>query len=72
MVCKLLYSFIFVYRSVSTILMGLISFMNESTPTLGSITTSDAEKRILARKSRDFNLKNSQFWYVVLVKGEII
>uniref|UniRef100_A0A914E8Q9 Ubiquitin-conjugating enzyme E2 J2 n=1 Tax=Acrobeloides nanus TaxID=290746 RepID=A0A914E8Q9_9BILA len=47
--------------SVSTILMGLISFMNETTPTLGSLTTSDAEKRVLARKSREFNLKNAQF-----------
>lgn len=31
--------------------------MNDTAPTLGSITSSDAEKRILARKSREFNLK---------------
>ncbi|KAF7639268.1 UBIQUITIN_CONJUGAT_2 domain-containing protein [Meloidogyne graminicola] len=47
--------------SVSTIIMGLISFMNENSPTLGSLITSDFEKRILARRSREFNIKNAQF-----------
>lgn len=36
---------------------GLLSFMNDTAPTLGSITSSDSEKRALARKSREFNLK---------------
>jgi len=47
--------------TVSTIVMGLISFMNETSPTLGSITTSDAERRVLAHRSRDFNLRDKQF-----------
>uniref|UniRef100_A0A915P0I1 UBC core domain-containing protein n=1 Tax=Meloidogyne floridensis TaxID=298350 RepID=A0A915P0I1_9BILA len=47
--------------SVSTIIMGLISFMNENSPTLGSLLTSDYERRILARRSREFNLKSPQF-----------
>lgn len=42
---------------VSTIITGLLSFMNDTAPTLGSINSSDAEKRILARKSKEFNLK---------------
>uniref|UniRef100_A0AC34QQN5 UBC core domain-containing protein n=1 Tax=Panagrolaimus sp. JU765 TaxID=591449 RepID=A0AC34QQN5_9BILA len=47
--------------TVSTILMGLTSFMNENTPTYGSIQTTTAEKVILARKSKRFNLKNPKF-----------
>ncbi|KAI1726814.1 galactosyltransferase domain-containing protein [Ditylenchus destructor] len=47
--------------TVSTIIMGLISFMNETSPTLGSLSTSDAEKRLLSRRSRDFNLRDKQF-----------
>ena len=47
--------------TVSTILMGLTSFMNENTPTYGSIQTSVAEKVALARKSKRFNLKNPKF-----------
>uniref|UniRef100_A0A914HFA5 Ubiquitin-conjugating enzyme E2 J2 n=2 Tax=Globodera TaxID=31242 RepID=A0A914HFA5_GLORO len=47
--------------SVSTIIMGLISFMNENSPTLGSLVTSDGEKRALAKRSREFNLKSAQF-----------
>ncbi|VDN82273.1 unnamed protein product [Brugia pahangi] len=47
--------------TVSTIITGLLSFMNDTAPTLGSITSSDAEKRILARKSREFNLKDRIF-----------
>lgn len=50
--------------TVSTILMGLISFMNEISPTLGSLTTTEEEKRSLARRSRDYNLKNPQFCQV--------
>lgn len=33
----------------------------ESSPTLGSLSTSDEEKRVLARRSRDFNLRDKQF-----------
>jgi len=46
--------------SVGTILNGLLSFMLEKSPTLGSIETSDAEKRRLAIKSLEFNLKDRQ------------
>ncbi|KAK6732573.1 hypothetical protein RB195_016754 [Necator americanus] len=47
--------------TVSTIITGLLSFMNDTAPTLGSITSSDAEKRILARRSKAFNLKDRVF-----------
>lgn len=47
--------------SVATILTGLLSFMVEKTPTYGSVETSDYEKRQLALKSHEFNLKNKTF-----------
>ncbi|XP_002735278.1 ubiquitin-conjugating enzyme E2 J2-like [Saccoglossus kowalevskii] len=47
--------------SVSTILTGLLSFMVEKNPTLGSIETSDHTKRQLAAQSGSFNLKSSIF-----------
>lgn len=47
--------------SVSTILVGLLSFMLEDTSTLGSIESSEREKRILAIESLLFNLKNDTF-----------
>lgn len=47
--------------TVSTIITGLLSFMNDNQPTLGSLTTSDAEKKLLAKKSKSFNLKNRIF-----------
>ncbi|OQR96421.1 ubiquitin-conjugating enzyme E2 [Achlya hypogyna] len=47
--------------SVSSILAGLYSFMNETTPTLGSITTTDAQKRKFAAASLDENCKNATF-----------
>ncbi|XP_077998421.1 ubiquitin-conjugating enzyme E2 J2-like [Glandiceps talaboti] len=47
--------------SVSTILTGLLSFMVEKNPTLGSIETSDFTKRQLAAQSGIFNLKNQIF-----------
>ncbi|RWS05793.1 ubiquitin-conjugating enzyme E2 J2-like protein [Dinothrombium tinctorium] len=47
--------------SVSTILTGLLSFMVEKNPTMGSIETSDYEKRVLALRSWSFNLKNKTF-----------
>lgn len=47
--------------SVSTIITGLISFMVETSPTLGSIETSTSQKRTFARHSLDFNVKDEQF-----------
>uniref|UniRef100_A0A4W3IYY7 Ubiquitin-conjugating enzyme E2, J2 (UBC6 homolog, yeast) n=1 Tax=Callorhinchus milii TaxID=7868 RepID=A0A4W3IYY7_CALMI len=47
--------------SVSTILTGLLSFMVEKGPTLGSIETSDYTKRQLAAQSSAFNLKDKVF-----------
>ncbi|VDM18243.1 unnamed protein product [Hydatigera taeniaeformis] len=47
--------------SVSTILTGLLSFMLEDTPTMGSIATSTYEKHIMARDSAEFNLKDEVF-----------
>ena len=44
-----------------TILTGLVSFMVEKAPTLGSLETSDAQKRILAAQSLDFNCKDQTF-----------
>ncbi|KAL3069768.1 hypothetical protein niasHS_016002 [Heterodera schachtii] len=47
--------------SVSTIIMGLISFMNENSPTLGALVSTDEEKRVFALRSRELNLKNAHF-----------
>jgi len=47
--------------SVSTILTGLLSFMLEKSPTLGSIETSDYTKRQLAAQSGAFNLRDTTF-----------
>ncbi|CAH3107996.1 unnamed protein product [Porites lobata] len=47
--------------SVSTILTGLLSFMVETSPTLGSIDTSEFQKRQLATMSGPFNLKDKIF-----------
>ncbi|BAO42673.1 ubiquitin-conjugating enzyme E2 6 [Kluyveromyces marxianus] len=48
--------------SVVTILNGLLSFMTGDEQTTGSISTSDREKRILAKKSKYFNTyKNVKF-----------
>ncbi|KAG7155080.1 ubiquitin-conjugating enzyme E2 J2-like [Homarus americanus] len=47
--------------SVATILTGLLSFMVEKSPTVGSIETSDYEKRQLAQQSLSFNLKDKVF-----------
>lgn len=47
--------------SVSTILTGLLSFMLEKSPTLGSIETSDYTKRQLAVQSGPFNLQDKIF-----------
>jgi len=47
--------------SVSTILTGLLSFMLERSPTLGSIDTTVTEKRYLAEQSAEFNLNDKIF-----------
>jgi len=47
--------------SVATILTGLLSFMLERSPTLGSIETSDWDKRQFASKSLEFNLQSRVF-----------
>lgn len=45
----------------SSILTGLVSFMNETASTLGSINTTTHEKKLLARQSRNFNLRDPVF-----------
>nr|QBH73223.1 ubiquitin-conjugating enzyme E2 j2 [Encarsia formosa] len=47
--------------SVSTILIGLVSFMVESSSALGAITSPDFEKKVLAAKSLEYNLKDKLF-----------
>uniref|UniRef100_UPI00358E506C ubiquitin-conjugating enzyme E2 J2 isoform X2 n=1 Tax=Myxine glutinosa TaxID=7769 RepID=UPI00358E506C len=47
--------------SVSTILTGLLSFMVERGPTLGSLETSDSTRRQLALQSGAYNLKDKVF-----------
>ncbi|KDR12804.1 Ubiquitin-conjugating enzyme E2 J2 [Zootermopsis nevadensis] len=47
--------------SVFTILTGFLSFMIERTPTLGSIESSEYEKRQLAGQSLAFNLRDNVF-----------
>jgi len=47
--------------SVSTILTGLLSFMLETSATLGSIETTDKMKSIYARDSGAYNLKDKRF-----------
>ncbi|KAL2493362.1 Ubiquitin-conjugating enzyme E2 34 [Abeliophyllum distichum] len=46
---------------VSTILTGLLSFMMDSNPTSGSVTTTIEEKKRLAKASLAFNCKNPTF-----------
>ncbi|GAM20197.1 hypothetical protein SAMD00019534_033720, partial [Acytostelium subglobosum LB1] len=47
--------------SVSSILIGLLSFMVDNDSTLGSIITTNDEKRILASKSAEYNKKITTF-----------
>ncbi|XP_014207384.1 ubiquitin-conjugating enzyme E2 J2 [Copidosoma floridanum] len=47
--------------SVSTILIGLLSFMIESSSALGAIITPDYEKKILAGQSLEYNLRDKTF-----------
>lgn len=52
--------------------MGLQSFMSEKTPTLGSIESSDKEKRILAEKSLEFNLADPVFCELFPTIAEVL
>lgn len=47
--------------SVASILNGVLSFMLESTPTVGSVEKSTAERKALARASFAFNRKTPLF-----------
>eukprot|EP00511_Aplanochytrium_stocchinoi_P000307 CAMPEP_0204823532 /NCGR_PEP_ID=MMETSP1346-20131115/1611_1 /ASSEMBLY_ACC=CAM_ASM_000771 /TAXON_ID=215587 /ORGANISM="Aplanochytrium stocchinoi, Strain GSBS06" /LENGTH=263 /DNA_ID=CAMNT_0051950213 /DNA_START=89 /DNA_END=880 /DNA_ORIENTATION=- len=47
--------------SVGSILSGLLSFMLDTTPTLGSIETSDKIKKELALRSMEENIRNDYF-----------
>ena len=47
--------------NVENMLIGLISFMNTDEHTTGSISTSNSEKRRLARESIDFNSKSAEY-----------
>ncbi|KAK4269003.1 hypothetical protein QN277_022214 [Acacia crassicarpa] len=47
--------------SVSSILTGLLSFMVDTSPTTGSVSTTTEEKRRLAKSSLAFNCKNATF-----------
>jgi len=47
--------------SVSSILSGLLSFMLDDVPTLGSIDMTDAQRRALAAKSLEENMRNKDF-----------
>jgi len=48
--------------SISTILMGLYSFMLDNKPTTGSIETSTAAKRTFAADSLAYNVKNDKMF----------
>lgn len=47
--------------SVGTILNGLLSFMYDNQPTTGSITTTAADKKKMAKESLAYNAKNPMF-----------
>ena len=47
--------------SVTTVIQGLISFMVETAPTLGSIETTNMQKKKFARHSLESNIKDEQF-----------
>ncbi|XP_058792507.1 ubiquitin-conjugating enzyme E2 J2-like [Phymastichus coffea] len=47
--------------SVSTILIGLLSFMIESSSALGAINTPDWEKKLFAAQSLEYNLRDKLF-----------
>jgi len=47
--------------SISSILNGLLSFMLDNTPTLGSVNSSDSDKRKFAANSMENNIKDHVF-----------
>lgn len=47
--------------NMSTILTALLSFMTENRMTTGAIHSTDSYKRMMARKTFAWNLKNPQF-----------
>jgi len=47
--------------SVATICTGILSFMLSDEMTTGSMTSSDNDKRILAQRSHDWNIKQKRF-----------
>jgi len=47
--------------SVSTIITGLISFMVETAPTLGSVESTVSQKKKFAQFSLDFNVRDPKF-----------
>ncbi|RDX50819.1 UBC-like protein [Lentinus brumalis] len=47
--------------SVATILTGLLSFMLSDEMTTGSVTTTDAEKRVYAARSHSWNIQQKRF-----------
>jgi len=47
--------------SVATILTGLLSFMLSDEITTGSVTTTDLDKKVFARKSHEFNRAHKKF-----------
>lgn len=47
--------------SVSTILSGLLSFMNEDANAVGSIFDSENSRKVYAAKSLGFNVKDKKF-----------
>ena len=49
--------------TVSNILIGLLSFMLEETPTYGSIDSTDSAKRQLATLSHRFNAEKTDPWF---------
>ena len=51
--------------SVSTVLVGLLSFMLEDKPTTGAVETSVEEKRRLASCSEEWNAKSSSLGRIV-------
>eukprot|EP01138_Halocafeteria_seosinensis_P003328 gb/GECG01003404.1/.p1 GENE.gb/GECG01003404.1/~~gb/GECG01003404.1/.p1 ORF type:complete len:153 (+),score=6.59 gb/GECG01003404.1/:1-459(+) len=47
--------------SIATILTGLLSFMTENTHSVGTVNTTDDEKRKLANKSLEYNVGDATF-----------
>ena len=51
--------------SISTILMGLCSFMLDDKPTTGSIETTVATKRKFAGESLEYNVKQDKLFFII-------